>query len=838
MSAPVQSPSTTDSPGMSGSVGAVEQRVAASVDNWKRKLLDLSKRNRSLNFRMNKVSTIAIVDEQPAEVFRQLCLKGQSMRFKPAPERVSQTVPASENNDGKASSESNPAGCATEPATEPTAEVALPIDEEDDGSLSLDFIPYDTETLDTRHTDDLLQTTSTPEQLDKSLRRIDEQARTIIDEQGVNALFLALGMLHYKESTDSNELFKAPLVLVPVELTRKSARSGYVVKAADDDPIVNPALIEYLCRGFGIILPDLPDLSTISDDYDLQTFLKAVSDSIAAQKGWAVKTDISLGLFSFQKFVMYKDLEANTQALSAHRLVRQLITRSGTQMGGLPDEVRSMELDRDYPPEATFQVVDADSSQLRAIAAVSRNHDLVLQGPPGTGKSQTITNLIAQALVAGKSVLFVAEKMAALQVVHSRLVSAGLGEFCLELHSTKANKRAVMQELAASLDASLQRFGAPTLSTQRLPQVRASLTEYAKAVHAPYGTLGISPYHAYGELGAVLNAPKLKYSGAVDTITCMQLDATGRALNDLAVAAGAVGDPRVHPWRDTSRTFYSEDDLDTIRELADDLGRRLADIMRQGQAIEAVFNLPPIRTFADVETAAAVAAVLARSPGAPLAVLESDAWNAPPPEAIALVERGRTIVRLKEHVGQRFTVEALEQDYASDIAYVEQKSQGFLSFLAFFDGHYHAIKRRWKAYRLPPYRGTLLEQAEEMKKIDQLQREQQALAAQDALARQLFGGLWQSEQSSWDVLENYVRWVVEFRGMCVRHGLSRRAIEVASRAAPDVSAVHALRDAVAAALPVLVSLRTALGWPENYLADAPIETITERIASLGTNLAL
>jgi hypothetical protein len=103
---------------------------------------------------------------------------------------------------------------------------------------------------------------------------------------------------------------------------------------------------------------------------------------------------------------------------------------------------------------------------------------------------------IAQVLAAGKSVLFVAEKMAALQVVHSRLVSAGLGEFCLELHSTKANKRAVMQELAASLDASLQQFAVPTVSTKHLPHVRTGLTEYANAVHTPYGALGISPYHA------------------------------------------------------------------------------------------------------------------------------------------------------------------------------------------------------------------------------------------------------------------------------------------------------------------------------------------------------
>ncbi len=823
---------------MSESIGTVEQRISVSIDNWKRKLLDVSRRNRALNFKMNRVSTIAIVNEQPAEVFRQLCLKNEGMRFKPAPEKSSRAASASEKDDREASSAGNLIAHATEPAPDPAAEAATPLDEEDEEVQSLDFVPYDAETLDARHTDDLLQTASSPEQLDKSLRRIDEQARATIDEQGVNAFFLALGMLYYKESADSNELFKAPLVLVPVELTRRSARSGYVLKATDDDPLVNPALTEYLRRGFEITLPELPDSSTISDDYDLQTFFKAVGDAVATQQEWAVKTDIYLGLFSFQKFVMYKDLETNPQALTSHRLIRQLITRSGTQIGGLPDDVRSMELDRDYAPEQTFQVVDADSSQLRAIAAVSRNHDLVLQGPPGTGKSQTITNLIAQALAAGKSVLFVAEKMAALQVVHSRLVSARLGEFCLELHSTKANKQAVMKELAVSLDASLQRFGAPTLSTQRLPQVRVGLTEYANAVHTPYGALGITPYRAYGELGTVFNAPRLRFSGSVETITRAQLDETVRTLNDLAVAAGTVGDPRVQPWRDTSRTFYSEDDLDTIRQLLDDLGLRLADIMRQGEAVEATFNLPPIRTFTDVETAATVAAVLARSPGAPLAVLENEMWNAPPREATTIVERGRTITRLKERARQRFTVEALEQNHANDIAYVEQKSQGFLSFLTFLDGRYRAIKRRWKTYRLPSYQGSVLEQAEEMKKIDQLRREQEALLAQDSSARQLFGGLWQGEQSSWDVLENYICWVVEFRGTCVRHGLTRRALEIASRAIPDVSAVNTLRDAATSALSVLESLRTVLGWPQGYLADAPIGTIAERTVALRENLRL
>ena len=416
----------------SNTAGASDGRLAASIDAWKRKLLDLSKRNRALNFRATKVSTVAIVDEKPAEIFRLLYLAEREMRFK-----------ALESPEG----ETTAATASDVPAADAESDEAVPQPE---------FVPYDAATLDDRHTDEFLQTTATPEALDRSLRRLDEQARLAIEEQGVNTLFLALGMLRYTESDTSEQVFNAPLVLLPVELTRKSARSGYRLRAADDEPVVNPALAEYLRLDFGIALPELPDSATIPDDYDLQTLFAAVTDTIAGRKGWSVTTEVVLALFSFQKFVMYKDLEANAASVAAHRLVRQLVGREGDRVIGLPEDVRRLELDREFAPESTAQVVDADSSQLRAIAGVARGYDLVLEGPPGTGKSQTITNLIAQALGAGKSVLFVAEKMAALDVVHSRLVKAGLGEFCLELHSTKASKRSVMRSLASAVDASLQ----------------------------------------------------------------------------------------------------------------------------------------------------------------------------------------------------------------------------------------------------------------------------------------------------------------------------------------------------------------------------------------------
>jgi very-short-patch-repair endonuclease len=813
---------------------AAAARIAASVESWQRRLLDLTKRNRALSFKVNRVATITVVDEQPAEVFRQLYVREQPMKFKAAPEP--ETEQGEERAD-PASAASGESGTPSDSAGEWSTEA-----EDDVGALALDFAPYDATSLDERHTDEWLQTTSTPESLDKSLRRLDEQARLSVEEQGVNTLFLALGMLHYLESSDSEQVLRAPLVLLPVELSRKSARTGYTLRIAEDEPMVNPALAEYLRRDHGIALPELPDPSAMPDDYDLQEVLTAAAAAVREKKGWSVKTDIYLALFSFQKFAMYKDLEANGESLKQHRLIRQLVTRSSnaeTQVMGLPGDVREMTLDEEYPPEKTFQVVDADSSQLRAIAASSRNYDLVIEGPPGTGKSQTITNLIAQALSVGKSVLFVAEKMAALSVVHDRLVRAKLGEFCLELHSTKANKRAVMKELAAALDASLQTVAAPTVSTQRLPQVRATLTEYAKAVHTPHGSLGISPYRAYGELGRVIGAPRVKYQGPVDqVVTSERIEQAVRDLRDLAAAASEVEVPSQHPWRDTARTFYTEDDLESVRDLATSLAARLEEVARRAAAVREAFNLPPVATFADVETAAAIAEVLARSPGAPLAVIASDAWNQPPAEAGAMIERGRALDELKARVAKSFIRDALEQEHASDIAYIEQKSQGFLSFLAFLDGRYRSVKKRWLLYRLPGYQGTLADQANEMKQVDRLRAERQAIAGLEQQGRELFGGLWQGERSSWDVLENYVRWVVEFRGVCVRHGLSGKAFEAATKAAPDVSDIEALRTSAGEALPVLESLRQAVSWPADYLSTAPLGEIASRTSALANGVRL
>ncbi|HEV2149975.1 MAG TPA: DUF3320 domain-containing protein, partial [Longimicrobiaceae bacterium] len=243
-------------------------------------------------------------------------------------------------------------------------------------------------------------------------------------------------------------------------------------------------------------------------------------------------------------------------------------------------------------------------------------------------------------------------------------------------------------------------------------------------------------------------------------------------------------------------------------------------------------GLPPIRGFADVRTAADVARVLARSPGAPLAVLRNDAWNAPPAEALALVERGRETERLAARIQARFRPEVLDQEHAADVAYVERKAEGALSFLAWLDGRWRAIRSRWLGYRLPAFAGSLAEQANEMKQVDRLLAERAALRGAAERGRELFGELWQDDRSDWDALDGYIRWVVEFRGACVRHGLDARAAEVAARPAPDLTAVEALSAAAGEAREALAKLREAVGWPDAYLEEAPLEEVAARAGAL------
>jgi hypothetical protein len=328
------------------------------------------------------------------------------------------------------------------------------------------------------------------------LTNLYRRAQTDYLERGLHILHLALGILEWRD--DDGQAFRSPLVLVPVELTRKSLQEPFTLTPTDDDPGLNPALQARLLQDFDFRLPAFePD----EEDKPLSTYLAEVQSAVAGLPGWRVDSGAVLTLFSFFKGVMYRDLLDNAERVLAHPVVRALAGEpAGAALAGadVPDE---SELDAVQPPEKTFHILDADASQRRCLEAAARGQSFVLQGPPGTGKSQTIANLIADCLATGKTVLFVSEKMAALDVVYKRLRQVGLGDFCLELHSHKANKREVVAELERCLEQPrAAQVPATAVEEEKLRLCREQLNGYVEALHRPREPLHQSVWWALGEL--------------------------------------------------------------------------------------------------------------------------------------------------------------------------------------------------------------------------------------------------------------------------------------------------------------------------------------------------
>jgi hypothetical protein len=342
-----------------------------------------------------------------------------------------------------------------------------------------------------RLTDTQLETRLGPDALQKKLLKIAREAQTAEEESGVNILYLALGFLTWYEDKASSVPREAPLVLLPVELVRNQRTSTYELRLREDEVVTNLPLQQRLQDDFGLQLPELD----IDEPWSPGAYCAQVATSVASRTNWSVDADaIQLGFFSFAKLLMYRDLSVDMWpdgAIADHALTRGLLYEGFSAEAPLfPAGTR---LDDALPPAHMVHVVDADASQARVIEEVRAGRNLVVQGPPGTGKSQTITNIIAAAVKDGKRVLFVAEKMAALSVVHDRLVKAGLQDICLELHSRSASKLNVLGELARTLGAGAAIPAMPG-APQALTAARDRLNAISDALHAPIGASGTTAF--------------------------------------------------------------------------------------------------------------------------------------------------------------------------------------------------------------------------------------------------------------------------------------------------------------------------------------------------------
>ena len=296
-----------------------------------------------------------------------------------------------------------------------------------------------------------IRTFLSEEELNQSLKSLYRAARSSMEENGANTLFLALGFLRWFETARSEKQRYAPVVLIPIDIVRSVRSKGYLIRSRQEETQINVTLLEYLKQDHGLNIPGLDPLPLDDHGIDLPLVFNTIRQCIMDKPRWNIEEAAFVGLFSFSQFVMWSDLRSRSAEIESNKIVSSLINGS---LSWKPKEfdVTTDNIDEKIGPSDMAVPLPADSSQLVAAAAAADGQSFVLHGPPGTGKSQTIANMIANALYKGKTVLFVAEKMAALNVVQKRLAAIGLDPFCLELHSNKTNKSAVLGELNKALE--------------------------------------------------------------------------------------------------------------------------------------------------------------------------------------------------------------------------------------------------------------------------------------------------------------------------------------------------------------------------------------------------
>lgn len=434
---------------------------ADRLTRWQRKLLDLSLRNNLLNFKSRKA---VVLDAPDPEQLEDLLAAGTSLKLLPRTDLMEGRDPRSRAIHDQREQEDS----RRQRALEALARKAV--------FLNLEGDPMEAALV------DLFRT-----------------ARSTLQEGGSNTLYLAFGFLVWsrdkvdagadlKEGLKAIKRHKAPLLMLPVTLERQSARSGFKLKAYDDAPQFNPTLLEMLRQDFRLEL-GIKDQELVHEEgsLDVTGLLRKVAVGIKDIPGWEVTDEVVLSTFSFAKYLMWKDLRDRSEELRQSPVVRHLIDSPRASFPSDTPFPEARRLDAELPPEATFCPLPHDSSQLAAVVAAVRGKDFVLIGPPGTGKSQTIANLIAQCLAERKRVLFVSEKMAALDVVYRRLRDIGLGEFCLELHSSKARKTEVLSQLKNAWeskgDVDPEAWKA---RASQLGELRASLNRYVELNRPDY----------------------------------------------------------------------------------------------------------------------------------------------------------------------------------------------------------------------------------------------------------------------------------------------------------------------------------------------------------------
>lgn len=688
----------------------MQETILSRLESSRKELLDLGLRNPLLNYKVSKARGVQIIREKSLYIYDILVKQGKAMTFLDLPEKEIH---------------------------------------KEEGLFPVLVQPDQEES----YKDTKLQTSEPDLKLQAKLLNTYYFARTSIEEQGVNILYLSLGMLHWFEAGNKDDIRSAPLVLIPVTLERSSAHERFRLKYNGSEIGANLSLQAKMLVDFNITIPDLPE----ADDFVVEEYLAEIKARVAHISDWKVENDaIELGFFSFGKFMIYHDLDSDKWPEESkpyeHVNLKALFDDGFTD--AQPTATEEDNLDEETVANELFQVVDADSSQVLAMLAVHEGRNMVIQGPPGTGKSQTITNIIADAVGQGKKVLFVAEKMAALEVVKRRLDAINLGEACLELHSHKANKKELHEELKRVLE-----LGKPTLTQLQqelklLDSYRKELNEYCGAINHTIAGSNLSPQKVIGFLIAIdkdthgVELPKIP----LEQINLWDADRMGRAeaiaeriearLNDIGVPSKLIF------WGSQLLVMLPHEEQ-PVQQMLVKAKQAINEIEKVSNSVAVQFGLESPTTRHQAVKLAELCKLAAKSPDLKGINIKSDAWLLKQRDINELLETGKHLAQLYSDYKDIFITEAWMQN----VLEIRQ------NLMAYGDKWYKFAVSAYKKsnQQLAAMVRSLLPDDVTAKiryvdAISEAKRLESTLLELEPLALDLFGKRWLKQRSDWPAL--------------------------------------------------------------------------------------
>ena len=686
---------------------------------WERKLLDFSLRNALLNFRVTR-SAVQLLVADPADL-EDAIADGKDFTLQALPPE-------------------------------------LKTDLRDDKMFSLENDKALVESITAKEfAQKRIRTCLSETDLQNSLKGLQRAAKLSLEENGANTLFIAAGYLRWYETDLSEKPRYAPLVLIPVELVRSIKNNGYIIRSRNEETQINVTLLEYLRQDHGVAIGGLDPLPEDEHGIDLPLVFQTIRQAIMDKKRWNVENFCFLGLFSFGQFVMWNDLRNRTEDLKTSKVVQSLLegymTWEADDLG-----IDAGNIDEKFAPSDLAVPLSADSSQMVAIATAAKGQSFVLHGPPGTGKSQTITNMIANALYQGKSVLFVAEKMAALSVVQRRLAAIGLDPFCLELHSNKANKAAVLKQLEKTLEVGhIKEPEEYARTAEQLHSLRRELNHVIAAIHEKknYGGSLYDAIAVYEQNKALKGKVDLSESKemtfTIENVSAELLAEWQELLDEYATASSVVGDLKSHPLKGVCKTEYSMELRDNAQRIWKETAAACEEAAKDAEQLRGLVGTDLVGSRDGLAMLCRMGRLMLEQGPMLGALVSSPNYDAIMERVRLLIQNGRNYLMQMDRISQTFRPQIFTGYNAGD-ALVRLQAAQQKWFLPKMTGT-SAIVKEVKAYALNPATVT----KENIKVIlEELWAAETIKAELNDVPQEitsLLGGLYMAEKTDFTALE-------------------------------------------------------------------------------------